>query len=75
MTTYGYTVPGRPGDENITRSPLIVPVTVLARKTAWGHDRVQITPVGGSGSRWVAADKLVSLELAQPLLPEEEESP
>jgi hypothetical protein len=61
MTTYGYRILGRDGHGDLT-----VPVTVVATKSVYGHDRVQITPVGGSGKRWVDASKLLPLRIPCP---------
>lgn len=38
---------------------LTVSVRVLDAKSAYGQDRVLITPLDGKGEQWIAADRFV----------------
>lgn len=37
---------------------LLIQVSVLDTKTAWGSTLVEVTPVAGSGTKWISTSSL-----------------
>lgn len=56
--TYTYRIPGR-----VPTDDLVIEVRIVEQRTAYGHDRAQITPIAGTGRRWV---NLASLRESDP---------
>lgn len=49
---------GRTGLYKNTRSGLTIPIRTLDARKAYGRVEVKVTPVGGSGQKWVDVNNL-----------------